>query len=249
MINSRNSQTHILLFSGDLLALCVSSVIPASLPSPSLQTLLHPSCWPQRRTEFNRSNLQKGKRTHHCTSSPLPPLLLRCGWHLVKEKLCYIGLGAKRGNRGTPESRLNSECKVFYWDFAPVLQAGSSHWVLHWQMAASHPLIIPHCAAKAGFESPTITTVAKRLEICRLLGNSSGPFSSSLCSLSQHLCLFSAAADYLCHSKSTKMISNDAISGLPSTWLMHLFAHLCLTVPRAAYCSWLNCLQSIFSLW
>lgn len=205
MTDSRNSQAHILLFSGDLLVICVSaSVFAASLPSPSLQTLLHLSSWPRRRAELNQTNLQKGKRAHRHASSHLSPLLLRRGWHLVKEKLCHVGQGAGRENETTPESRLDSECKAFCGDFAPVLQAGSSQWVLHWKMAASHPLIIPHCAAKAGFESPTITSVAKWLEICRVLRNSSGPFSSSLFSLSQQLCLSWTTADYLCRFKSTK---------------------------------------------
>lgn len=178
MTNSRKSQAHILLFSGDLPALCVvATVFAALLPCPSPQTLLHLSCWPRRRAELNQSNLQNGKRAHRHACSPLPPLLLRCNWHLVKEKLW---LGAERENRGTQESHLHSECKAFCRDFALVLQASSSQWVLHWQMAASLPLIMPHCAAMAGFESPTITTVAKWLEICRVLKNSSGPFSSSL---------------------------------------------------------------------
>lgn len=105
MTNSRNSQAHILLFSGDLLVCVSASVFPASLPSPSLQTLLCLSCRPRRRAELNQSNLQKGKRVHYWASSPLPPLLLRCGWHLVKEKLCHVGLGAERENtRNTRES-------------------------------------------------------------------------------------------------------------------------------------------------
>lgn len=145
----RNSQAHILLFSGDLPALCDStSVLSASLPSPSLQTLQSLNCQPQRSAELNQTNLHKGKRHHHHASSPLPSLLLRHSWHLVNKKLCHIRWGAER-KQWNKESRLNTECKAFCRDFAAVLQAGCSQWALHWQMTASQPLIIPHCATKA----------------------------------------------------------------------------------------------------
>lgn len=158
---------HIFWFSRVICWCCVSaSVFTASLPSPSRQTLLHLSCRPQRRAELTQSNLQKGKRAHRCASPPRPPpLLLRPSWHLVKEKLCHVGLGAERENRGTPESRLNSECKAFCGDFAPVLQAGSSQWVLQWQMAASHPLINTPLCSKSGFR------VTNNNNCCKVAGD------------------------------------------------------------------------------
>lgn len=61
---------------------------------------------------------------------------------------CVTFDGEQRENSGTQESRLHSEWKAFCRDFAAVLQAGCFHWALHQQMAASQPLIIPHCATK-----------------------------------------------------------------------------------------------------
>lgn len=103
--NSRNSQAHILLFWGDLSALCVASLVfAASLPSFSLQTLLHLSCWLWRRAGLNQSKLQNHKRAHHDAPSTLPPLLLRRNWHLVKKKLSRWTGCRERKQRNTRES-------------------------------------------------------------------------------------------------------------------------------------------------
>lgn len=115
---------------------------------------------------------------------------------------CHVGLGAQRENRGT--ARESSQLGV--QNILPGLRSSVTGWQLSPSspLAASHPLIMPHCAAKAGFESAIITTVAKWLEICRVFRNSSGPFWFSLFSLSQHLRLSWAAADYLWRLKNTK---------------------------------------------
>lgn len=127
---SSNSQTHILIFSGDLLVLCVSaSGFTVSLPSPSWQALLHLSCRPQSWAEHIQSNLQKGKRAHRHTS-PLP-LLLRLSWHLVKEKMRHVGLSAESKQRNTRESS-RLRVQSFLW--------GLRSSVAGWQLSISSPM-------------------------------------------------------------------------------------------------------------
>lgn len=195
----RNSQAHIWLFS----AICVStSVLSASLPSASLQTLPSLSCQPRRRAELNQTNLQKGKRHHHHSSSPLPPLLLRRGWHLVNGKLCHIWWGAERKQWNTRESSplgvqsilQGLRCSVAGW----LLSLSSS--MANGGLSTSDNT--PLCN-RDGLESPTITTVAKWFENCGILWNSSGPFSSIPFSLSQLLSVLSHS-DYSWCLKCTK---------------------------------------------
>lgn len=186
----RNSQAHILLFSGNSPPLCVStSVLSASLPSASLQTLPSLSCQPRRRAELNQTNLQKGKRHHH-SSPPLPPLLLRRGWHLVNEKLCHIWWGAERKQWNTRESSPLGVQSILQG-----LRCSVAGWLLSWSSSLANGGLstsdnTPLCN-KDGSELPTITTVAKWFEDCGILWNSSGPFSSIPFSLSQLLSVLS----------------------------------------------------------
>lgn len=133
MTNSRNSQTHILLFSGDLPALCVSaSVFPASLPSPSLQTLLHPSCWPQKRTEFNRSNFLEREegpplRFFSSSSSPLEIWLTFGEGEIV---LRWTGCKERKQRNTRDSSQLRVQSVLL----------GLCSSVAGWQLSVSSPL-------------------------------------------------------------------------------------------------------------
>lgn len=216
----RNSQAHILLFSGNLQPLCVStSVLSASLASASLQTLPSLSCQPRRRAELNQTNLQKGKRHHHHSSSPLPPLLLRRGWHLVNENLCHIWWGAERKQWNTRESSPLGVrsilqglcCSVAGW----LLSLSSSLANGGLSTSDNTPLCNKDCSEY------TITTVAKCFENYGILWNSSGPFSSIPFSLSQLLSVLSGS-DYSWCFKCTKSFFKNAVPGLHSTWHVSL---------------------------
>lgn len=198
----RNSQAHILLFSGDL-PLCLStSVLSASLPSASLQTIPSLSCQPRRQAELNQTNLQKGKRHHQHSSPPLPPLLLRHSWHLVNEKLCHIWWGAERKQWNTRESSPLGVQSILQG-----LRCSVAGWLLSLSSSLENGGLstsdnTPLCN-QDGLESATITTVAKRFENCGILWNSLGPFSSIPFSSSQILSVLSRS-DYSWCFKCTK---------------------------------------------
>lgn len=122
---SSNYQTHILIFSGDLLVLWVSaSGFTVSLPSPPSG---RPFCiW----AVGLRAGLNIPKVIFRKGRGPtVTVLLFLFSWDPADiwwRRKCVTLDWAQRANRGTPESRLDSECKVFCGDFAPVLQAGSS---------------------------------------------------------------------------------------------------------------------------
>lgn len=134
---------------------CCFSLTHPSFPfSPSHSASFTPCRPPEsERQAFETLNLTKliFRRRRRTTRFPplLPPrLLLRLRWHFALKKVCHIWGGGRGGGRGTPESCLNSECKIFRRESASHVGAWQLSMSSHWQNMTSYPLIISHCAPR-----------------------------------------------------------------------------------------------------
>lgn len=133
---------------------CCFSLTHPSFPfSPSHSASFTPCRPPEsERQAFETLNLTKLIFRRRRRTTAFPPFFLRVSsWDsadILRWKKYVIFGVVVGGGRGTPESCLNSECKIFRRESASHVGAWQLSMSSHWQNMTSYPLIISHCAPR-----------------------------------------------------------------------------------------------------